>query len=55
MDCVKDFGAQVHKYSYIGEHKDTMTFLSSPLAVKRNIVLAILLRCMCVRVDLSGP
>ena len=35
------------------------TFLSSPLAGKRDIVVTILVRCMCVgpcvRPNLSGP
>ena len=37
----------------------TTSFLSSPLAGKRDIVVTILVRCMCVRPcfrpDLSGP
>ena len=30
-------------------------FLLSPLAVKQDIVVTILVRCMCVRPYLSGP
>ena len=33
-----------------------LLFLSSPLAGKRDLVVIILVRCMCVRcADLSGP